>query len=103
MPLLPDTAYFVESSEDSSVMLALDAKLHDGLVEWFDTSRDRAFEVKSFEDLPDGLRVVTERASYQLRRLTIEIYEAHVRDQVTGHRPFSSTEAVQEFYRHFPR
>ena len=103
MPLRKDTIYFVDSAEDGSVMLALDAKLHDGLVEWFDTSRDRAFEVKSVEELPDGVLAVTERATYRLRVLTLELYEAHVRDNVTGHRSFASTEAVQDFYQRYPR
>lgn len=103
MALEPDTVYLVESSEDGSVMLALDAKIHDGLVEWFDTARDRAFELRAVQDEPDGVSVETERARYRLRRLTLELYERHVRDEVTGHPAFSSTETLQDFYRAFPR
>lgn len=103
MALHPDTVYLVDSPEDASVMLALDAKVHDGIIEWFDTARDRAFELEEVVDEPDGVRAQTERARYRLRRLTLELYEQHVKDLVTGHPHFASTESLQAFYRAFPR
>lgn len=103
MALEADCVYLVESPEDGSVMLALDAKIHDGLIEWFDTTRDRAFELRRVTDEPDGVSVETERARYRLRRLTLELYDRHVREHVTGHPPFATTESLQTFYRAFPR
>lgn len=103
MALEKNTIYLVESDEDPTVLIAIDAQFNGELIEWFDTVRDRAFVVLSKTALPDGLSVVTERATYKLRRLTLELYEAHVLDQVTGHRIFADTEAVQDFYRRFPR
>ena len=34
-------AYFVRNEHDSTVLLALDVKHHDGIIEWHDTQRDQ--------------------------------------------------------------
>ena len=103
MKLEPDTTYYVQSEEDETVMLAMDARLHDGLVEWFDTVRDRCFEVKSTEVGEGSLTVHTEGPSYRIRILTLDIYNDRVAGNVVGSRSFSSTEDLQQFYRDFPR
>ncbi|MBI4815583.1 MAG: hypothetical protein HY791_04975 [Deltaproteobacteria bacterium] len=103
MSLKKGLTYLVESPEDSSVLLALDARVHDGLIDWFDTVRDRAFPIKSSKDQPDGLEVVTERATYRFKRLTKDLYDSTVVAKVTGSRPFATTEELQEFYRKFSR
>ncbi|MBI2377798.1 MAG: hypothetical protein HYV07_27600 [Deltaproteobacteria bacterium] len=103
MTLRPKTVYLVESGEDPTVLLALDARVHDGLIDWFDTVRDRAFPIKSSKDLPDGLEVVTERATYRFRKLTKELYDQHVVAKVAGGRRFEATADLQAFYDAFPR
>jgi len=103
MKLEPDTIYLVESPEDDTVLLALDAKLQDGLVEWFDTSRDRAFEVVSTEDTEESLRVQTEATTYTFRRLTLDLYKLSVASKVVGQQIFGSTAELQAHYRNFVR
>ncbi len=103
MKLEPDTIYFVESPEDDSVMLAMDANLGDELVEWFDTVRDRAFPYRTVDPGDGALKVQTENATYTFRLLTVELYNDRVSAHVVGGRPFATTDELQSFYRDFPR
>lgn len=103
MKLEPGVTYYVESEADDSVLLALDAKLGKGAVEWFDTTRDRYFKTLSLEDAGDELRFETERGRYVMRKLTAELYRQKVAGRVDGHPKFTDTEALQQFYRRFPR
>lgn len=103
MTFAQDTIYFVESPQDDSVMLAMDAQLGEELVEWFDTVRDRAFPHIAYEYVDETLKVETEDATYYFRPLTVEIYNEKVAANVVGGRPFSSTDELQAYYRDFPR
>lgn len=102
MKLQPDTVYFVESPEDDTVLLAMDAKLGE-YVEWFDSVRDRCFDVQDVEEDDDLLTVKTERATYGFRTLTVELYNERVIGMVSGHPSFGTTAEVQRFYRDYPR
>ena len=44
MKLEDQTVYYIESDNDDTVLIGMDAKKTDELVEWFDTVHDRAFE-----------------------------------------------------------
>ena len=103
MKLEQNTAYYVESDLDDTVLIAIDAKTDGRAVEWFDTCRDRAFLTRETEETEDSFRFRTERACYELKRLTLEIYNSRVVGRVDGHPWFPSTEALQQFYRDFPR
>lgn len=103
MMLENDVTYLVESDRDDSVLLAMDAKRSGPVIEWFDTVRDRMFEPLRVEDAGEELRFQTEGARYALRKLTVELYNAKVAAKVDGHPVFGDTDAVQRFYRHYPR
>jgi hypothetical protein len=103
MSLEKDVTYLVESDHDDTVLLALDAKVQGKGVEWFDTNRDRGFMARKVEKTTDGLRFETGEAKYALRKLTLELYNRKVLMNVDGRRMFHSTEALQQFYRHYPR
>ena len=97
------TTYLVRSEEDRTVLLALWPKLDDRRVEWFDTVHDRAFAVvEARSDGADGSVVVrTARATYRFAPLTLDAYRADVRAKVDGQPDFSSTDALQAYYRDF--
>lgn len=103
MKLQDNTTYLVESDGDDTVLLAMDAKVRDGWVEWFDTVRDRAFQPEQLEPTPDGVRFQAHGRKYALRKLTAELYNARVAGKVTGSRSFRDTDALQSYYRQFPR
>ena len=103
MKLEPNVTYFVESNNDDTVLLAMDAKTGKGTVEWFDTSRDRFFNAVKVEETPDAFRFETATGKYALRKLTIDLYNERVAAKVDGHPVFPDTEAVQRFYQHFSR
>lgn len=98
-----DRAYLVRSDEDHTVLLALDAKVTPRGVEWFDTVRDRGFVAQSVDADGEELIVRTARATYRFTPLTIELYRERVKGRVDGQRDFASTDALQRFYRRFPR
>jgi hypothetical protein len=103
MSLRGDQTYFVESPNDDTVLLAIDVRLDEGQVEWFDTVRDRAFPVRACRETRDGVFVVTDHTEFRFRPLTLELYNERVIAQVTGHRSFGSTEELQRYYADFPR
>jgi len=103
MKLEPNVTYFVESDADDTVLIAMDAKVRNGGVEWFDSSRDRAFKAVKVEETSDAFRFETATAKYALRKLTIELYNKRVAGKVDGHPAFLDTESVQRFYAKFPR
>lgn len=99
-----DVVYLVESDRDETVLLAMDAQLKERAIEWFDTVRDRAFvPVTKVEAVGEEVRFQTPEAKYAMRKLTKELYEAKVAAKVDGHPRFATTDAVQRFYRQFPR
>ncbi len=103
MKLCPDTTYLVESTEDDSVLLALDLKFDGALVEWFDTSRDRAFEAVTSEQTEDSLIGQTDASTYTFRSLNLDLYKIKVVDKVIGSPRFNSTAELQAYYRAFVR
>jgi hypothetical protein len=103
MPLDPNTIYLVESDEEPSVLIAIDAKIERRYVGWFDTVRDRLFKVEAVEDEGEIVRVKSPRGTFRFRPLTIELYDEKVRARVTGRPRFGSTAEVQRYYRALPR
>jgi hypothetical protein len=103
MKIDSDTTYLVQSEQDDSVLLALDLKCSDGMVEWFDSARDRAFEILSKDEEEHMLCVRTDASEYRFRRLSLDAYRAHVQDKVVGQPHFNSTDEVQAYYRAYVR
>lgn len=103
MKLESGVTYLVESDRDDTVLLALDAKASPMGIEWFDTSRDRAFHPTKVEETKDAFRFETAEARYALRKLTVELYRQRVMGKVDGSPSFPDTESLQRFYQRFPR
>jgi hypothetical protein len=101
--LEPDLIYLVQSPDDDSVLLAMDAKINNDLIEWFDSSRDRAFEITGMKSEDDCLIVQTEDTSYTFRELSLELYQQKVVDKVIGSLKFTSTDELQDYYRNYVR
>ncbi|MFO0727048.1 MAG: hypothetical protein U1E65_24925 [Myxococcota bacterium] len=94
----PSELYFVSSAEDDTVLLGLDAKLHGGMAEWFDTYRDRMKPVVSLSRQGPVVTVVSEGARYRFEPLTKALYDAHVKSKVELSPDFASTEELRRFY-----
>lgn len=99
----PQVAYYVESRQDRSALIALDAKLTDTEVEWCDTIRDRGFPVEAVTEDDDAIVVRTPRATYRFRPLSLDLYRQKVRLRVDGEPDFSTTEALQRYYQRLTR
>jgi hypothetical protein len=94
----PNEVYFVESAEDPSALLALDAKIDGPYVAWFDTSRDRGQRITAQRLDGSALVFETERGTYRFEPLTLERYRTDVRPKVELSPDFGSVEALKTFY-----
>lgn len=103
MTFAEQTPYYVSSATDDSVLIAIDPKIHDGYVEWFDSVRDRMFEVVNVKRDGEVIEVETPRATYRFQPMTLELYDRFIKDKVDGKPSFYSTEQVRSFYQAFPR
>lgn len=103
MGFLAKVPYYVSSPTDDSVLIALDPKLTERYVEWFDSVRDRMFEVVKVNEQGQVIIVETERGTFKFEPMTIELYERHIKRKVDGQPAFYSTEQVRSFYQAFPR
>ncbi|MBI3632514.1 MAG: hypothetical protein HY225_03635 [Candidatus Vogelbacteria bacterium] len=78
--------YYVASKEDDTVVLAIDPKIRDGYLYWFDTVRERikpidevmAAEDREFTFRSDG------SVTYTFLPLTIELYEKFVKSHLVA-------------------
>ena len=98
-----EATYFVRSDTYSSVLLALDVKHHDGIIEWHDTNRDRAFECNQFSPMDEGFSVQTENGIYTFIYLELDLYKAVVQQMLVGQPEFSSTPELQKYFQKFVR
>jgi hypothetical protein len=103
MELLSEALYLVQSEQDDTVLLAMDLNCSEELVEWFDSSRDRAFEVVSIKQSDEILIVQTDAAEYRFRYMSLDAYRAHAQDKLVGQPLFKSTPELQAYYRNFVR
>lgn len=103
MPIRPDVTYLIEHALDGGVSIALDAKVAQGHLQWFDTVRDRALRVISINESLDCIEIDTLAGRHTLTPMTVQLYEAKVRPFVIGAQRFVSDYELQMFYRRFPR
>ena len=98
MKKLPARVHHVFSLEDDTVLVALDVKLRDNEIEWFDTTKERRMAVKKIiEDSPD--RFAFERAdgkggAYLFRPLTLDLYRKHVQKSLLAQKDFATEEEM---------
>ena len=102
-PLDPDITYLVESDEDPTVLLAIEARITENGAEWFDSVRDRCVGVEGIEAKPGLVIVNGERATYRFRPLTLALYNQHVISHVAGNPSFGNDGELNDFYRRYPR
>ena len=96
-------AYFVRNEHDSTVLLALDVKHHDGIIEWHDTQRDRAFHCERLNPSDDGFTAETENGAYAFSFLDLDLYKIVVQQKLVGTPEFSSTSELQKYFQRFVR
>lgn len=95
-----DKAYLVESTEDDTVLLALEPSFRDGHMCWFDTLRPRAIPGRLESLSADGASFLSSTGvRYRFRPLTLSLFEERVRGRVEGAPSFGSDDALHRFYR----
>lgn len=94
----PREVYRVFSEEDPTASLALDAKIQNGHVSWFDTARDRGHKIRTQRVEGDAMVFETERATYRFVPLTKELYDREIKAQVELSPEFASTDELRAFY-----
>ena len=85
-------AYYVESSSkdnrtDDTVLVAIDVKIRENYIEWFDTEKHRQFLATNTDLGDDGSISFTNPKSgmsYQLTPLTLDTYNANVKNHMYG-------------------
>lgn len=87
--------YYVESANDPSVLLALDARLgNDGTLWWFDTRKERIMKIgRITEDTAEKFAFEREGGGeYVFVPLTLKRYEESVRSRLVKPRSFEREE-----------
>jgi hypothetical protein len=99
MEFHPHEIYRVRSDEDPTALIAMDVKVLDGHLTWFDSSRDRGHRLEG-EHEQEGARVFETQTGFRYRfePLTKELYDREVRQMVELSPEFESTEALRRFY-----
>jgi len=97
---IKDTVYFVSSDKDATVLLAMDIKINDGYISWFDTVKERMMKIKSTKDI-DGDSFVFKRddgnsSEYHFTPITLEIYNNKVGDRLISPRKYDNEEDLVE-------
>ena len=97
---LPNKVYFVESMQDNSVLIAINAFLKkingEKYISWFDTSHERIFKISEINQ--DGNNIVIKRiesdggGTYILYPLNLKIYNDRVKDRFSIHQSFDNEE-----------
>lgn len=91
--------YFVSSPEDSSVLIALDVKINDDSVSWFDTVKDRIMYIgKILDNNPEHFVFQRndkgETGIYTFVPMTLEIYNQRVKNRILIQQDFSREEEM---------
>lgn len=96
---LPGKVYFVQASNDSTVLIAMDVVTDGEIVCWFDTVKQRVMGIeKILDERPDHF--VFERASgqgggiYTFVPMTLALYHEKVKPHILVPRTFDSEEEM---------
>lgn len=104
-PIISYPAYYVESfsqddSTDDTVLVAVDVKIRENYIEWFDTEKHRQFIISDTATDPGGvIEFINPKSgkSYRLSPLTLPLYQEKVRDKMYGSNlDFESEDALWE-------
>lgn len=91
-PIITHPAYYVElvsqdEKPDDTVLVAVDVKVRENYIEWFDTEKYRQFIISDTNLESDGKIEFTNSKSnktYRLSPLTLDLYREKVRDKMYG-------------------
>ncbi|MBI3273690.1 MAG: hypothetical protein HYZ69_00955 [Candidatus Colwellbacteria bacterium] len=95
--------YLVESPEDSTVLIAinLEHRQSQKIMAWFDTVKERIMEYKTIEISPTHTIHFTRTTplgdmSYNLRPLTLELYNEKVKQYLISPKPFQTEDEMHK-------
>ena len=97
--ILNHRVYYVFSPEDDSVLLALDIKISNDLIKWFDTVKERIMYIDEiFDDNPKHfvfkLKDKNNIGVYTFLPITLKIYEEKVKNKILIPQNFSNEELM---------
>lgn len=97
-----DQVYYVESQDDPAVNpIAIRPTLYESRIEWMDTSKGKVLTGARSEAEPDRIEIFAKNGyRYTLRKLTLSLYNKHVKPKVMLPPTFTSDQEVQDFYLH---
>jgi len=96
-PVLSRRVYYVSSLKDESVLLAMDIKIEEDLVRWFDTVKERIMRIDRIVENSPG-RFIFERSekegggTYIFTPLTMQIYREKVKSKLMLPKEFENEE-----------
>lgn len=95
--------YYVESKEDSTVQIAMDLKVIEDRITWFDTIKERGMHIKKITDNnPEHFVFVREsngdEQTYTFVPMTLEIYNTKVKDSLIHGRDFDKLEDLEKAF-----
>jgi len=95
--------YFVDSSEDDTVLIAIDPRYtpENNAVQWFDTVKARLKKVANFMEVsPEKIIFQDEDgAIYNFESMNLEIFNEKVKDQIRGAKDYKTQEEMEEALR----
>jgi len=100
--IFPHKIYLVESDRDSTVLIAVDLTRQGDFLSWFDTRKDRAMEVKKIikdeDDIFSFIRKDGEGETYTFTPMTLEIYNAKVKDKLFNPKEIKDMKSLEEAF-----
>lgn len=107
-----NTVYYVEAADKKMILnpLAIKPKFFDNRVEWFDTSRGNAFQIKqliispdlkdrTFGKWPSKIEMVTDSGKrITLVLLDIRIYNEKIKSMLARSPEFNSDQDLEEYF-----
>ena len=97
---LPKRIYYVESLGDLTVCVAMDVKVLDDRITWFDTVKDRGMHIEKVIDSNPGHFVFIRKGAehpqtYTFLPMTLELYEAKVKPHLINGSDFETIEDLE--------
>ena len=93
------TTQGVKKASDDTVLVAIDVTFKDGIVKWYDTQKERSFIYDSIsQTFGDEIvfTCLTNRLSYTLTPLSLEIFDMFVRSKIAGESPYANNGELWE-------
>lgn len=101
---LANTLYYVECQLDPTVLVAMNTKVMDDYVSWFDTVKERMMRVKTVVN-PDPNQFAFERADgqegavYSFMPMTVDVYNQFVKPKLPNGTEFTDDAALQKAFK----